>query len=249
MYYYMNELYPDNEKELLNKINNLMNEWEAEFDVPICRDGFYPNYTNQKIKILFIGRESIGPGGDNYIKVLHECYTKTFKIGRRSLARYSFHKRMLRIAYGIIHNLMSWEDIPYVNEIGKKFGLSDGISFAFMNLSKIANSSDKWQTCHKRITHSIEMSCKNNRNLIKEEIELLSPDIIISANIGNYLEKILDTGGGDFWEDSKVNKHTFKIGSKDVLWMDTYHFSAFKKKDYEDFYKPICNVINAHKML
>ena len=53
------------EIELNDKLNALFSEWGKELKSrkisnKVIKDGFYPFYTQQKPKILFVGRESLG---------------------------------------------------------------------------------------------------------------------------------------------------------------------------------------------
>ena len=74
--------YPDSELGLKEKIENLNGEWldflkeqlpneSCNIERLFVSDGFYPYYTSQKKKILFIGREALGIGGWNYMELLN----------------------------------------------------------------------------------------------------------------------------------------------------------------------------------
>lgn len=62
--------YPESELDLKEKIENLNGEWldflkeqlpneSCNIEKLFVSDGFYPYYTSQKKKILFIGREAL----------------------------------------------------------------------------------------------------------------------------------------------------------------------------------------------
>lgn len=66
-------------------------------------DGFYPEYTQQNKKILFIGKEGLELGGNDYIEKLFTAYQTKF-IGEtypRPINSYQFHSTMLYIAYAV----------------------------------------------------------------------------------------------------------------------------------------------------
>src|ERR1700680_5029648 len=75
------------------KQNPLPNGYSAE---DLVFDGFYPYYTKQNQKILFIAREARGLSGYHYIDVLFSAY-KNKNIGSQHINTYLFHKRMFYI--------------------------------------------------------------------------------------------------------------------------------------------------------
>ena len=60
---------------------------------------------------------------------------------------------MLRIAYGINNGLIDWNKIPHATTIADTFGKENGLSFAFVNISKFSNqgagSSANWDLINK----------------------------------------------------------------------------------------------------
>ena len=76
----MNEIdykldYPESERKLKFEIEKLNDRWknhlvsmtgEKSISEIFVSDGFYPYYTNQKVKVLFIGREALEIAGTNY---------------------------------------------------------------------------------------------------------------------------------------------------------------------------------------
>ena len=54
--------YAAEEVEMLRRLNDLFEQWESRVTDDekelFSRDGFYPGYTRQKVKILFVGREA-----------------------------------------------------------------------------------------------------------------------------------------------------------------------------------------------
>ena len=83
------DYYPDSEKDLLKRIDaineKIEKSWQAyrknnpdACGVERCdetvSDGFYPNYTRQPVKILFIGREGYDLEGCDYIETFINNY-------------------------------------------------------------------------------------------------------------------------------------------------------------------------------
>jgi hypothetical protein len=231
--------YPIFEHGLCENINALMKEWQSR-EGEIITDGFYPFYTKQKYKILFIGREAYTFYYPDYI----DRYLQVYKDGSSEQA---FHRRLRYIAYGVNHDFMEWNDIPYIKEIGETFASSSGISFAFMNLCKISNESGNADS---DIPVQNEF-VKKHHDLIRREIELLAPDIIITCNIsdrrlpnGDIIYNLLFPGHSyEFHtKNSDVCACTTYISGKKTALLDAWHFSAIKP-DAESFYYPICEAI------
>jgi hypothetical protein len=203
-------------------------------------DGFYPNYFSQKIRILFIGRESRDISGFNYINLLYRAYRETKSIGDQHLNVNKFHSRMIYIAHGIMNGMPTWSEIPPASKIGDAFDEPNGLSFAFMNISKFSNDSVEWPSDWNVINTAHEHSTKN-RNFNLEEIAILEPHIVITMNLG---EKIASLGQLTEIQTSKtINSYWMDSGGHRSLLIDAWHFSAFTKDDILDFYVPICDAI------
>lgn len=241
-------IYPENEKEKLKRLEKLFNEWyNVVLNNPTFRnytekdlvfDGFYPYYFSQKIKILFIGRESIGINGENYIENLYHAYKNNY-IGSQHINTNAFARRLMYIAYGILNNMPEWSLVPYPNAIAETFATPSGISFAFMNISKFSNSGENWQADWDLIENSYNSAINKGKNLIEQEIEILEPDIIISMNLD---DKINSFGTLSIIQETNPMVHEYWINSKNgrkILLLNAFHFTAFKN-DYDTFYQPLC---------
>lgn len=251
--------YPQNEIELLNAINKLMSKWKklGSMSTLFVSDGFYPFYTNQRIKILFIGREGIDLAGKNYIEELYKSI-KNGRIGNCHLNSHKFHSRMLRITYAIENRTK--EDIPQATEISKTFGTEGGISYAFMNISKLSHESQNgdWKTKMELVNRFLEEN--NNIEYLQKEVSLLNPDIIIGMNLGTLYNKLgkrnvddvkffgevkKDNNGKE--EDGNVSLQKIEIAGKEFILIDSYHFSYFGVKDKDIFLKPITEAVEFYE--
>lgn len=255
--------YPENEKPALEKLNILFNEWHRCFaleiekiqeqgsyfmpDHMVC-DGFYPHYFSKSPRVLFVGRESMGMSGQNYIESMHSLYTKTKRFGRPGgkgeihLNRSKFQTRLLKLAHALTNNLPSWKEIPQASKIGDKFGTAEGVSCAFMNLSKFSNEDGTWQAKWPLIMTSNQIS--ESGRFCEKEVHILKPDLIITMNLGENLKLLGRT-------EKKItnSKHAlYQIEScGHTSWViDTFHFSAWRKSDIHDFYQPICELVREH---
>lgn len=176
--------YPNQELVLKKQIDNLNRKWneiinqeDTELGDLFVSDGFYPFYTKQSIKILFIGKESLDLAGDDYIETMYNAYKEGI-IGCYALNdnRNFFHSFMLYVAWGILHDCPNFNDIPEDIEIVKDFAAEMGISFAFMNISKLSNNK-RWEADKPLMTKFLNISKKVD--LIAKEISKLKPHLII----------------------------------------------------------------------
>lgn len=237
------------EQKLHAELLSLLDEWKkivctdqasSNFFV---EDGFYPFYTQQPVKILFVGREALGMAGLNYIDVLFNAY-KSKIVGEKPIDGYKFHRLLFYIAYGIIHRETDWKKIPYASELVDNFGTTSGISFAFMNLSKFSNESTSWEADNLLIDSFLEKSQKAKANLFNKEIELLSPDLIFTMNLEeriNFLGEITERQNG-----YDVDFMKLKAGTRQIPLLNTWHFASPNKSEYQNYYKPIVETLQNH---
>ncbi len=226
-------------------------------------DGFYPHYFNQKKRILFIGREAREIAGYNYLELLYAAYRSGKKIGSQHLNVNKFHSRMLYVAYGLTNGtpinvdshlenqsgvslgvpsamrFPTWKDIPWASEIGNTFGTASGVSFAFMNISKLSNEGEMSAQADWSTINRVHQLSTEGRNFVKEQIDILEPHIIVTMNLG---EKIHALGELTLIRSSPVAQtYWLNVSGNRTLLIDTFHFSAWKKDDERDYYNPICD--------
>lgn len=256
----MSLMFPKNEIEKRNQIDALMEEWKRTvMHNHFVRDGFYPYYWNQRIRLLVIGREGRGLANRDYTDkdyidvLLNDGYWKSI-IGGRPINTLPFQRRLMKVVYGIVKWIPDFDKVPDAATIGQMVAKENGISFAWMNLSKESNNDDKnWQTNKKLFEKSFNESTK--AGLIGKEIALLSPHVIISMNEGARVKEILEkfTEVKPRENPSKWIKKmcTLQIpgSSSDAIWLDTYHFAAhntryIKINDADSFYNPICSEVS-----
>ena len=249
------ELYPIEELPVLDQLEALFRDWReccaksqhevvsAQADYMVF-DGFYPFYFRQPVRILFVGREARGIEGCNYLDVLFHAYRVSKTIGDKHLNFDAFHSRKLHIAWGLLNGMPDWETIPWASEIGNSFGSESGISFAFMNLSKLSNESDQWSSDWK-IIKAFHDSATVARNFVLEEVVLLKPNIVITMNLGDRLKSL---GNMELIDRTpNVNSYWLDSDGHRSLMLDCYHFSAPGKGHVASYYAPICKAVcDAH---
>lgn len=241
--------YPADELLLLNKVQQLMAEWQQNSaDECFTTDGFYPYYTHRPVKVLFVGREGIGLAGCNYIETLFHAYTQN-RIGCKSVNAHAFHRRLLYMLYGIQHGFPEWSDIPSAHLIARDFATPSGISCAFLNLSKTSNESGNWATDWQ----ALQSSLAKGLPFLKKELTLLNPDLIISSNVG--LNEVFTPAPQllSRHPEGLLDAHRCELNGRTVYWFNMFHFSAFSRgrgnpglDDYLSFYEPLKNAFKAH---
>lgn len=210
-------------------------------------DGFFPGYFKKgRTKVLFIAREARYNSGCDRIKNDLKWF-KTAKINSSS-----FWRRILYITYGIKTNgKYTYYEIPYANEILEKMKKENDYGFALMNISKYSNDADDGAKSNfSLINQFLKDSELSKRNFIREEISILNPDIIITANLWNgkiknsELEKIIPN------KDCKTIKgiknvaalYDFNFNGKIIKLIDLYHFSR-PGSDDKLFYTPTMKLL------
>ena len=158
--------FPPEEKDLESKINDLMGKWKEHCkgkwkDKVFVSDGFFPYYTKQPVRVLFIGRESYGATKEDY------DYIQSYNDNCNTP---NFHDRLLYLAYGIIHRESTekdWIKMDNATILNQSLAEVSGFSYAFMNATKLCNA-DSTNTDVTKFKEFI--SDKENQRCFIEEI-------------------------------------------------------------------------------
>ena len=241
------------ECESIIRIKELMNAWEMYChnqekwqNEVFVKDGPFPEYFNQKTKVLFIGRELYGDRNEDYSRVAE--YWDSARRDMSSLR--TFQSRLLYLAYGILHKEYRYEEwlkMPEAGELNKIFGEDSSkfektYSYAFMNASKILNT----KTVNIGDTFGDFINDKTNLSFFIREIELLTPDIIVSGNLGDvgFIGSLMKSFRGKIKKTdialSNPNLCVYMLNDT-IPWIDSWHFSA-RKENFEGFYQPVCEI-------
>ena len=263
-------LYSQKEQLLLTKLDKLFVEWQKRWDGEngwFIRDGFYPGYLGSRKKILFFARDCY----DMYELADEDygCYISTFipqyaegllngPNGRKkSINGVKFHKLLIQVAYGILQGdnaPLAWSDIPYARDICETGQMFRDVSFGFMELGKLSHEScdpagtgADWE----KISTSVSFST-NGDNLLRREIDLLAPDLIIGMNLND------NPDGKDYYSivfGKDISKAALEISDcsvyqihltpkKSIPLLDCWHFSGrFSEEKY--IWEPICEALAA----
>ncbi|MGI2172463.1 hypothetical protein ACROAE_20160 [Shewanella sp. MF05960] len=242
--------YPPDEIAKQDQLNAIYGQLLATADIvtlpfnmtsaDIVWEGFYPYYFSQRCKVLYIGWESLGLIGENYIDLMHHCYTIKKKINGKSINQQKFHRLKLEIAYGLNNGHCEFEKVPKASDICNNFAVKGGVSFAFLNLSKFSNESGSSDANWELINSSMVKLKSAQGNFFTQQIDLFEPDIIITMNLEsklNTLGKVSMIEG-----DSKASRYILQTETTEYPLIDTYHFSA-RNSPETDFYIPIMAAI------
>ena len=143
------------------------------------------------------------------------------------------------IAYGLIKNEKSYGDIPWANTIADTFGTDEGISFAFINISKFSNESKNWQSDYDLIFKFLNGS-SSDENMFAKEIDIINPDIIIGMNLDELYYKIGKLSDSKhFGNNKQVCLQKITTSKKSYTLIDCYHFSAPYKGWERDYFNPV----------
>ncbi|ABR73427.1 hypothetical protein CBG46_05175 [Actinobacillus succinogenes] len=241
------------EQELHQKLQALFRDWKNAIGAEhFVEDGFYPYYTKQTVKVLFIGREGLTIDA-NYIDQIYKEYKVNLSNWLRTenstytLNSHPFHSKLFYMAYGFQHQFQKYEDIPWANDMRDDFATEKGISFAFMNLSKFSNNSGNFQADWNQINDFIkrtkQVEKSTGRNFFEEEIALLNPDVIITMNFAFPTRELPFIGKS---KNGAVDLYELSLADKKIPVFDTFHFSAVKSME-ANFYQAIAELYNKYQ--
>lgn len=248
-------VYPEAEAPKLEALRLLFQDWMQasiqaapemkEIIEGMVFDGFYPHYFSRRPRILFIGREAREIEGFNYLDLLHAAYRTGEKIGGQHLNQSLFHRRMLYTAHGLQNGLPEWKDIPDASVIGNTFATPEGVSFAFMNLSKFSNESEFWPSNWRMIQDAVRLATQQ-RKFIAEEIAILQPDLVISMNLEGFFSALGEQATPLPSTSRDVSAWTLNSQGHRSLLLDCFHFSAPGKRDLDHYYQPVREAVRTH---
>jgi len=220
-----------------------------------CSDGFYPGYFQQKRKILFIGHESRGLGSNDGSSDRVCCDIEEWKKG--NLNSTPLWKTMISIAFGIQNDgKIKFEDLPATQEIISKMIETNNFGFAQINVSKYSNDSQTGGIADYNLINRFFIDSEfNKRNFLREQIQILDPDIILGLNIWgagptkywNQITTVFPKEDMKFIKNSNKTKfaelYNFNFEGKNIQFIQTYHYSAPGKSLKNDFYDPIMELL------
>jgi hypothetical protein len=179
-------------------------------------------------------------GGD-YIATFLDWFKNNTDHNQRDFTRHILYMVQLIKSNGQI----KFEELLTANDYAKKMVETVDYGFAVMNISKYSNDAEDGATADKELINQfLENTDLLKRNYFQEQLELLEPDIIITANLwdGKIGEQYLDLCFGNLTEIDTIPGvavlYTMTIKGKIVKVIDVYHFSS-RKPDKEYYYTPI----------
>lgn len=204
----------EQEKELFAKWKGTEKEgWKRKKFIP---DGIVDaqSYIDSKIKVLYILKEA--NGGDDWV------LTDFLKAGGRA----STWNNVTRWQYGItnIDKDISWGEIENISNETRKSQLKN---IAIMNLKKESGGA-------KAVSKQIWDYALEDKDLLKEQIQIYSPDVIICCGTGDIVKKLELIEKFNKWEKSSYDVTYYQ--SKDKIIIDYYHPAYYGKSPKKLFY-------------
>jgi hypothetical protein len=200
-------------EELNSVIRSEVSEEEREpiYDGPVNA----MRYLKSPIKIVWLLKEAYDDidgkgGGWNYSVLLDKenLYEDFF---RPHASRATWHP-IVYVSYGILNNFRLWNDMDYIRD--NPHELTSVIrDIAIVNVQKLPARNVTY-TDSRDITKAFE----NHKHLLKRQLEILNPDIIIGASTLHLFKDIFDIN------DGANHKESITYYFKDKkLFIDAYH--------------------------
>jgi hypothetical protein len=187
-----------------NPKNNLPTA--EEFSKPLSIWFVGPNFSNDKYKVMFVGKDARGVPGEPNKDGIIDCRERGiefFTLGKVS-GKYSAYWANTRDIIMGIYNVSNTDAWKYT---------------AFSNMLK-CNSGDK-----DNLPESIKDNCIIHNQVIWKEIEILKPKNVIfythtyyDKYIDCYRKSVLDTGTVSFIEDNTAKDFQIAIGNRQMPW-------------------------------
>ena len=123
----------------------------------------------------------------------------------------------------------------------------------FCQSTTFDDNSNNWQTNVNLVHRFLKDSELEKTNFFQKELEILDPDVIITANLWDIIEKEymnLCLSESNFPEtkhiihdgESVAEYGKYNLNGKMIDFIDLYHFSA-KKSDKYCYYNPVMKVL------
>lgn len=259
--------YSDFEKQKNKELESLFSDWIKQLSKnkePIdngnkdkttpkdcfAKDGFFPGYFDENnFKVCFIGRETRLIGGYDFRDTTKEFFDDYYNNNN------NWWRHLLYISYGIkTKGEKKFEDIPDGLGILNEMYYSNKYGFAAINISKYSNDDENnWQTNVNLVHRFLKDSELKKTNFFQKELEILDPDVIITANLWDIIEKDymnLCLPESNFPETKNIihdgegvaEYGKYNLNGKMIDFIDLYHFSA-KKSDKYCYYNPVMKVL------
>ena len=260
--------YNDFEKQKNKELDSLMKDWILELSkntkpvkngdktktTPVdcfAKDGFFPGYFEQKRKVLFICRETRMIGGFDFRDTTKEFFENDFNNTN------GFWRHILYIVHGIkTEGTETYKEIPTALGILDEMYSKNNFGFAVINISKYSNDDpNNWQTNVDLANRFLKDSNLDKTNFFQRELEILNPDIIITANLwapGLFNEDYLDLclprtnfskcKNVTYQGESVAEYGKYNLNGREIDFIDLHHFSA-KKSDKYCYYNPVMKIL------
>lgn len=203
-------------KQGLKEIQDVIAAQSTEDRKPIEDGPIDPQiYLKSKYKILWLLKEAYdnendAEGGWSLTELLRsdDVYERFFKSTTSKRTWYP----MVYVSYGILNDFMPYDDMAFIYE--DPMNMTSVLkNIAFININKLAGESTSKDNQLKKIFSL-------NKNILKKQIDLLDPDIVIGGHTLDFYADLLELPKCNMAISEKNTKYYFN-GSK--LYIAAYH--------------------------
>lgn len=207
------------------KITERIKELKKE-DNYIVTDGVVDSnhYYDAKPKILWVLKEANSAGED-------WSYSDFFKCTWHKHKRLPSIRKIVYTTYGLLSKINAFNDIPLWCESNYREELK---KMAIINLKKVPGGA-------KSNYNTIKAAYVENEDLLKEQIEVYNPDVIIFGGTFSFM---------DFLHNNlpektvtEMGNHYYNVGGK--LFINTWH-PAYTKFTDKAYVMDIINIVKAN---
>lgn len=228
--------YPNADFALLDELDALMGEWScAEKSLCFVSDGIFPYYTQQRVKVLFVLRESRRVRAD----IISECvdhFWDAYACSKR-LRTELHYKRMLKILHGIRQGFPHWRSLPRPAQLAESFGRAAGMSCALIHLCKPS----LWTSTSDRAALKRSLRIAGEGDFLRREVRLLQPDMILVCGAPACIPLLVDHAPKRPIDmiDGHLGVYPCRLGDRQVCVMSMWHLGAPDRSAESCFYLPL----------
>ena len=215
-------------KELKNACYSIAEKIEAlkKEDNYIVTDGIVDieSYVNATPKILWVLKEANSAGED-------WSYSDFYKCTWHNHNGISSIRKTVYTTYGLLNNINDFSDIPVWSKESYQEELK---KMAIINIKKVPGGA---RSCY----HEIKAAYEENEELLKEQIDVYNPDVIIFGGTFKFMEFLHQNLPNK--TITEINNHYYNVDGR--LLINTYHPSYIRFTD-EAYVMDIVNIVKAN---
>lgn len=187
----------------------------------------YEQYLKSNLKILWLLKEPYdtendGKGGWSMADLLGEAdvYEKFFN-QKKTRSKKTWYP-IIYTSFGILNNYKCYDDIEFIDKDPTMVSVLKQI--AFININKLASTSTTNM-------NKLRKLFQRNSEILKRQIDLYNPDIIIGCKTLDIYFNLLELGNAELQKSQAGTKYYVK---NNKLYIDAYHPGQIGITRYKD---------------